>query len=424
MASARAILVLIGLPGAGKTTIAQRLVARLGVRHVPIDDLRKVRVGAADIADELTRSASVGPLVFECSGASDDFEDILHHLGARGFQVRVALIEVSAEIALRRLATRAPRKDPKAGQSWAEHVDWVRCRLQLVPTDAEIDGERQEPDAAAEAAISAWLAPALAAAHDEPLPIPLTFSRLSTWQVCGREYASRYVQRMPPTAALPPIVEVGSAVHEALAWLFAPGAPQRTAAETLAMFDAALGCAPAGLPGAAHAWGRQLLADFHAEVYLGDRAETLAVEAEVTLPLAASLSLAGRLDRLARLPAGAIEVTEFKLRRTRHGSRPRIPELLQPAAYAAAVMSVQTTRVAFVRLHFLEQRQADRILLTETGAARVKLAVLRWVAALRRKGSAAHPGHHCRHCGYRLVCPESTAKTAAVSDSLATCLPD
>lgn len=416
MASARGILVLIGLPGAGKSTVAKRLVDSLGVRHVPIDAFRDRRAGAYAIADDLAREASAGPIVFECSGASDDFEAILEDIRARNIEARVVLVEARAETALRRLITRVPHKDPKVGGSWSEHLDWTRCRLQLVPTDAEIDCETLAPDAAADVAIAAWSAPEQTAMDEEHWPKPMTFSRLSTWQVCGREYRYRYVERLQPSAALPPIVEVGSAVHKTLAWLFAPGAPPRSLPETLAVFDSALESARTLPLSAAHTWGRQLLADFHGEIYLGDRAETLAVEAEVVLELAASLSLVGRLDRLARVPAGELEVTEFKLHRSRHGSRPRLPELLQPAAYAAAAMSLRAKPLAFVRLHSIEQRQADRIVLTNT--ERVKLALLRWIDILKRRGWTARPGHHCRHCGYRLVCPKSAARNVAPFDSL------
>lgn len=419
MVQASRVLVLIGLPGAGKTTVARHICALVGARHRPIDDYRSRQATAAAIADDLAASAANRPTVFECSGASEDFEPILAHLACRKVRTRVVLLDVSAETALRRAAARVPGRAPKAGRSWHEHVAWVRTRLRLVPTDADIDCTSLDAHRAAAAAVEAWNTAERSDPGAEPSTSPLTFSRLSTWQVCGREYAYRNVWRVSPTAKLPPVVEVGTVAHAALAWLFAPGGQRRELGAFLGRFDSGLPAEAAGAGEATRQWARKLLSDFFVEHYVADSAETLAVESEVGLSLGPAMTLTGRLDRLARNAAGEIEVTEYKLRESRRGSRPRVPELLQPGAYAVAVMSAHALARAFVGIHFLEQRCVDRLLLNQAAAENIRAALRRWIAILQRKGLSARPGHHCQHCGYRLICPDSLSRTAATFDSVA-----
>jgi hypothetical protein len=413
MPNVNQVLILIGLPGAGKTTVAAHLVERLRARHVQIEAYRDRGATAAEIADDLARAASAEPIIFECSGASHDFEEILQHLAANEITCFVANLDVTAATALERLASRVPPKGPKVGRVWTEHVEWVDTRLGLVPTDFDVDAEICSSEEAAAAVICAWNARDKGGAVDATLDRAITFSQLSKWQVCGREYRYRYIWGVAPTAALPPIVEVGEAAHGALAWLFAPGAVERPLDGLLDAFESKIKADNRESTDRARAWIRQLLSTFYARRYMTDDARTLAVEPQVTLPLSPTLSVVGRLDRLSMNPAGELEVTEFKLRQTRRGSRPRVPGLLQPAAYAAAVMGERQARRAFARLHFLDQDRAPRVLLTGRGAQNVRLAMLRWVTSLRAQGLAARPGYHCRHCGYRLVCPWSTSRTSA-----------
>jgi RecB family exonuclease len=312
------------------------------------------------------------------------------------------------------LATRVPYRDPKVGHDWSMHVDWVATRLRMVPADFAVRTDGVEPADAATAVIETWSFLIETRVSDTAAPATITFSQLSTWQVCGREYAYRHMVRPSGAAALPPIVDVGFAAHEALAWLFAPGTPHRTQQELLQFYDARLSALSNQSMTAQGAWGRQVLGYFYAAHYLADRAGTVAVEAPVTLALSSDASFVGRLDRLAVNPAGEIEVTEFKLHETRHGSRPRLPELMQPAAYAAAVMRIRQVPRAFARLHFLEEDRSERVLLTEKGGRNVQMALLRWLNALRLRGFAARPGYHCRHCAYRRICPASQCKGDAL----------
>jgi CRISPR/Cas system-associated exonuclease Cas4 (RecB family) len=405
------IIILIGLPGAGKTTVSGHLAAKLKARHISIEQYRDTPVAAADvIAGDLAAVASVSPLVFECSGASEDFEEIVAALSVQGISCFVVYLEVTPATALRRLASRIPYVAPKVQGDWTDHVSWVGTRLRLVPTDLDVDGELLGAEAAAAVVVNALTSRQTSHGSNALSQGTITFSQFHTWQVCGREYEYRNILRLRPTADLSPIVDAGSAAHEALAWLFTPGSATNSLEALLDVFDARMVTTSSPLADDARSLGRKILSQFYAAHYSRDDAKTLAVEKQISLPLHPHLSFAGRLDRLSLSPAGILEVTEFKLRETQRGARPRIPELLQPAAYAAAEMMARGDRSAFVRLHFLEQNRIERIALNERGARNVRLALLRWLAALQRRGLDAQPGSHCRRCGYRLVCPYSTAK--------------
>jgi hypothetical protein len=413
MPNVKHVLVLIGLPGAGKTTVAAHLAERLRARHLQVEVYRDRGAAAEEIAADLARAASITPVIFECSGASYDFEEILQSLNRKETTCFVVNLDVTPKTALVRLASRTPRTMPKVGRDWAEHVEWADTRHGLVPTDFDIDSESCGPEDVAAAVICAWDARVQERAADAPLGRAVTFSELSKWQVCGREYGYRHVWTVAPTADLPAVVKIGEAAHAALAWLFAPGTIGRPLNGFLDVFESKITAANRESTESTRVGIRQFLSTFHARRYMTDEARTLAVESEVILPLNPALAFVGRLDRLAINPAGELEVTEFKLRQTRRGSRPRIPGLLQPAAYAAAVMRERQSRRAFVRLHLLDQDRSTRVLLTERGAQNVRLAMSRWVTSLRAQGLAARPGYHCRHCGYRLICPWSTARTSA-----------
>jgi hypothetical protein len=408
----QAILILVGIPGSGKSVTVVALAKLVRIQHISIEAYRQAAAPPEEIALNLARAAANGPVVFECSGASQDFEEILHALAARGISACVVGLLASETTALSRLSTRIPYSPPKGGRGWAEHIRWCATRLALVPTNADVDAEQWLPDERARAVLAAWTTATAAGGSfsaETPSTIGvITFSQLRRWQVCGREYAYRYVWRTPCSDVLPSSVAVGEAAHEALGWLHA--ARQVTLSTFLDVYHAKISALGIANASDMVQRGRDILESYYLAHRHGDDDETtLGIELPVTLSLTPALALAGRLDRLTANTLGELEITEFKLRKTRHGSRPRVPELLQPAAYATAVMAMRHRDRAFVRLHFLEQDLILRDLLDETDALAVRRALNRWLGILTRRGLDARPGYHCRHCTWRTLCPAAAS---------------
>lgn len=402
------IIVLVGLPGAGKSTIAARVCPSIKAQHVTIEAYRDVHAQPSEIAGSLAALTKSGTVVFECSGASSDFEQILHELSGLGISSFVVGVHASLSTALQRVTARRPYSPPKGSQNWISHLEWTLVRLGLVPTNLDIDTDDLSAAQAAEAVISACRNFLIPIGARVVIPSLVTFSKLSKWQVCGREYAYIHIWRVPPPLSLPSIVGIGQAVHEALAWLLEPQSPQRSLAALLAAYEA-----KASMMGIVEpkilARGGNILAMFYSAHYAIEAERSLAVEQTVSLPLTATSSFVGQLDLLSSSLSGELEITEFKLHQTRRGSRPRLPDMLQPAAYAVAAMADRRATRAFVRLQYLEEDQSMKLLLTEDDIPRIRRALIRWMQSLVHKGLAANPGHHCQRCAFRTTCPSSLA---------------
>ncbi|HWM71744.1 MAG TPA: PD-(D/E)XK nuclease family protein, partial [Steroidobacteraceae bacterium] len=211
------------------------------------------------------------------------------------------------------------------------------------------------------------------------------------------------------TADLPGIIEIGEAVHQSIAWLFTNSVDNRSISNLIQVYESCIQSESPRPEVELVMWGEEILRRFFKGRFETESSSTVATESEVAMHLTTSTTLVGRLDRLSITPAGEMEVTEFKLHETRRGSRPRIPDLLQPAAYAAAEMEKNKRSRIFAELYFIDENISERILLTENGARAVKLALSRWIESLKAKGLEANPGVHCRRCSYRGTCPYSLA---------------
>ena len=415
MSSARPILVLIGQIGAGKSEVCRTLASISGARHVTIEHLRRHHHTSpcpTTIADQIITSARAAPVAFESTGASRDFEDILEALRARGFRSFVVLLQCDIDTALRRVHQR-PWTPPETGGTWQRQMQWTESRLRLVPADLTLSSEHSTASALASTIHGAWneaLASQVpATAHT--LPPEFSFSQLSCFQVCPLAYRFKYVDRLPEPAESEAMF-LGSRLHETLAWMYDNPDTNPTKAHVLDWFEDRLSNT---LPPDTHhstverlqTTGRKALAFHYAAIYLNERRSTIAVERSLRMDLGGGLAFVGRVDRVTRDPSGTIEVVDYKLSDGQSTSRPRVPDWLQCASYAAAILRELRLSAVIARRTLLQTGEEQRFALSEDDTRTVSLALRRWFHQINTSDTyTPNPGPHCASCQYNLLCSE------------------
>ena len=394
--------------------MCRELVSLMGARHLDVESLRRQAAGTEDafaIADDIASVASSGPTVFECTGASRDFEEIVEQLRLRGLICFVVLLECSTRTALRRIRGRVAPRRPRAGGTWASQMRWTESRLRLVPADLTLSSETTEPASTASAVCQAWERTGRRALG-KTLPREVSFSHMAAFEVCPWSYRLKYVDHAPEAAETEQMY-LGSRLHEALAWLYGGPGEGRDQAELVAWFQERLAeTLPTGLGGAAAGRlfeaGRKALILHHDVVYRNERDRTIAVEKTVRMKLGKRLTFAGRVDRIALDPAGTVEVIDYKTSGRRCTSRPRIPDWLQNAAYGAAVLLELDLSSVIARRIALATGEEERFALTARDVRQVTLALRRWIARLAVSGAfQARVGAHCTSCQFNPICTEN-----------------
>lgn len=425
------VLVLIGQIGAGKSEVCRGFAATTGARHVTIEDLRREQGTAlcpSTIADHLTAFADSAPVAFECTGASRDFEEIIEALGTRGLRSFVVLLHCSVETARRRVHQRA-WTPPESGGTWERHLQWTESRLRLVPADLTLSSERSTASALASLIHVAWgKARAQQALPNEPSPpVEFSYSQLSSFDVCPLAYRFKYIDRIPEAAESENMF-LGSRLHETLAWMYANAAANPTRTDVLLWFDDRLANT---LPPNTHhstaerlrATGQKALAFHYATVFLNEKQSTIAVEQPLRMALGRGLEFVGCADRITLDASGTVEVVDYKLSDGSSTSRPRLPDWLQSAGYAAAVLRGFQLPSVIARRTLLQTGEEQRFALSNDDTRSVSLALRRWFFRMKTSyGYPANPGPHCASCQFNPTCPEATRfplSTSAIERSTA-----
>lgn len=415
----RDVLVLIGQIGAGKSAVCTALESFEDIRHVDIEDLRGAEEGRADvakIADQVASATSSRQVVFECTGASRDFEEIIEQLRRRNLRTFVALLDCSTETALQRVRERGGRTRPKAGGTWAPELDWTESRLRLVPADMTFKSDRADS-----ACIAADIRKVWAAARQHRMadttprePLHVSFSELAAREICPWSYRLKYIERTPEALETEQMY-LGNRLHEALAWLYADGSRRRGKGELVHWFRNRLAeTLPKGTDCAASSRlsrrGEDALV-FHYEVaYANEGSKTIAVERPVRLPCDPWTTFVGRVDRVGVDAAGTVEVIDYKMSSRRRTSRPRIPDWLQIAAYAVAVLRELDVPSVIARRVMLATGEEEQFAVSREDTRPVTLALARWARSLAADGAfPMRPGAHCSSCQFNPVCAGATA---------------
>lgn len=409
------VLVVIGQIGAGKSSVCRELALETRAEHIAIEDLQRpdgTRLGAHELSRRIASAAARGAVVFECSGASRDFEDVIEHLRLRGLGCFVALIDCSIQTALRRVRESKIRTKPRSGASWAAQLRWTESRLRLVPADVTISSENSHPNTIAKDVGRAWSEaqsnpPAKSMACRE-----LSFTQVAAFAVCPWSYRLKYVDRLQETVETEQM-HLGSRLHEALAYLY--GGPDRDKDGLTSWFRNRLAeTVPDGVERQVVdrmlRTGLKALAYHYDVVYREERSNTLAVEQIVRLPLSAEQTLVGRVDRVARDASGTVEVIDYKMSEPRGTSRPRVPDWLQIAAYSASVLRELDLRSVIARRIMLATGDEERFLVAAEDVRQVRLSLLRWAKALTPpRLMQKRIGRHCASCQFNTRCSGASA---------------
>lgn len=413
----RDVLVLIGQIGAGKSTVCAALESSEGVRHVDVEDLRGLDRGGADaakIADQVASARSSGHVAFECTGASRDFEEIIEQLRRRSLTCFVVLLDCSTQTALRRVRERGGRVRPRAGGTWASELDWTESRLRLVPADLTLVSDRVDPTCIAADIWKAWTARQHQMADTVPSePRDVSFSELAVREICPWSYRLKYLDHVPEVVETEQMY-LGSRLHEALAWLYSAGSGGRGRVELVDWFRSRVAeTLPEGTDCATasrlYRRGENALIYHHEVAYSSGQSRTIAIERPVRMRCDRWTNFVGRVDRVAVDASGTVEVIDYKMSSRRKTSRPRIPDWLQIAAYAAAVLRELDVPSVVARRVMLTTGEEEQFAVSREDARQVTLSLARWARSLAAgTGFPMRPGAHCGSCQFNPVCAAGT----------------
>ena len=411
------VLVVIGQIGAGKSAVCRRLASSLGARYFPVEDFRRLHTPEecpSAIAEQITSSASSSPVIFECSGASRDFEEIIERIRLHGLTSFVVLLDCSIGTAIRRIRERSGWSRPQAGGSWASQLRWTESRLRLVPADLTLSSENYSPSYLASAIRWAWetvcdVKNTRSHNRSHNIPSELSFSQLASFEVCPLSYQLKYVDRVPEIVESEQMF-LGSRLHETLAWLYGAMGDGPVKDEVISWFKGRLAeTLPDEVEGDTaerlYDAGRDILAFHYDVVFRNEKFRTIAVEKAVRMKLGEGMIFVGRIDRVALDPSGIIEVIDYKASNRELTSRPRIPDWLQIAAYSAAVLLEFNLGSVIARRIMLPTGEEERFMFAAQDVRQITLALRRWARRLAAsEGFPACVGPHCASCQFNLVC--------------------
>ncbi len=254
-----------------------------------------------------------------------------------------------------------------------------------------------------------------------------SYSRLSTFRECPRRYEYRYIERRREAFQS---VEAfaGQTVHEVLAWLYAERerAPAPTVAAALDRFDETWQrglTSNVRLVRANDSFerrkedARQMVARHHAEGFVRDDLQSVAIEERFDLPLADRHAFGGVIDRLARDSRGNLHVIDYKTT----GRPPAVhgeEETLQLRSYGLAGM--REHGVGEITLRYLYLKNGDEYatnLTADAAPETERVLVERIDATLAAREFPARPSALCAWCGFREICDASGFAESVTAES-------
>lgn len=409
------IVVLIGQIASGKTTVGHRLATELDADFVQIEELpAHVRGDSSSaLARCVTGDRAGRSLVFECSGTSESFEELLSELESRARRVEVVKLLCRTTTALDRMRARKPWRPPVSGVSWQGEIRRTETRLRRVPADLTLDTTDVSAADAARRVQELLATPPRAADHRAASRVAsVSFSRLALYERCPLAYEFKHVAR-EPEIFLSAKTLLGELVHRAISRLYEgrerSGGPQLgdlldRYRDTVARLPPGTG--DPGLRTKLEREGVELLTYHYEAVYQHDRLETLRVDHAFSLDLGSGRRIAGQIDRLAQSEAGIPVVIDYKTGSDRESYLSDVPDLLQLEVYGAAVLLERRVEAVEIRRHAVRSGREECYGVTVGDLPRIRLSVARWIRkADRSPYPEAKPGKICEWCAYNPRCP-------------------
>jgi len=292
-------------------------------------------------------------------------------------------------------------------------------RLRLVPVDLSVKIEDASPMDVAYTIAIAWQSAMMLIREKQPhLPTgEFSFSQLALLDICPLAYRYKYLERRPEVIETEQMF-LGSRVHEALSWLYRPRASPESQAELIAWFSARL---TETLPPAVakkqandlHQRGVEMLRLYFATVFRFEVSKTIDVESRFAIEVGSQLFFVGRIDRVALAPSGTFEAIDYKSSARLITSRPRIPDLLQLAAYGVATILKQQLTSVIARRLVIPTGDNEKLFVQRVDLGHIRLAVRRWIGRLSYM-TDFHPraGRHCASCQFNPICPAAAVPTS------------
>ncbi len=238
----------------------------------------------------------------------------------------------------------------------------------------------------------------------EETPIRLSYSSISTYELCPLQYKFRYLEGKPGRRT--PALGFGESLHEALRRFHAQPVPVApTVEQLLAYLDDAWDSAAYRSEKeerAYHAHAREVLTSYHRDNAPAFRVP-VALEQRFQIDVD-GVKVSGVIDRMDRHPDGSYEIVDYKTSR-RLPPRRFVESDLQLSIYYLAAWEVWGILPSRLTLYFLLPGQPMTVARRPEDLDATRARIAEVAAGIRSGAFAPKENRLCDWCDYQASCP-------------------